>query len=54
MLEELGLSCSETDRAREILAGMRTNAKNWNSSGGTRAINLSKVRLYLIGASEGD
>jgi diguanylate cyclase (GGDEF)-like protein len=54
MFEKLGLACSETDRAREIFAGMRANADNWSSSGGVRAIDLKRVRSYLIRESEAD
>lgn len=47
MLENIGLSCSNTDRARKIFAGMRGNG-NWSIRSGMQTIDYSKVRSYLL------
>jgi len=47
MLEKIGLSCSDNDKARGIFAGMRGN-DNWSSRGGMQAIDYDKVRSYLL------
>jgi len=47
LLQNIGLSCCQTDRAREIFAGMR-GPGNWSSAGGMRRIDYDKVRSYLL------
>jgi hypothetical protein len=49
LLEHVGRACCETDRARLILAGMRTDANNW--VGGR--INYDRVRDYLLNSWRG-
>jgi len=47
MLEKIGTSCCETDRARQIFAGMR-GQENWSKKGGMRCIDYDKVKAYLF------
>lgn len=46
MLENIGLACYKTDRAKVIFEGMRGNP-NWSSRGGVYEIDCAKVRSYL-------
>jgi hypothetical protein len=47
MLENIGLKCCNTDRARRIFAGMR-GGTNWSVRDGMRSIDYDKVRSYLL------
>ena len=47
VLQNVGLACCETERARVILQGMR-DLDHFSASGGVRKINCGKVRAYLL------
>jgi hypothetical protein len=47
LLQNIGLACCETERARVIFRGMRDLA-HFSSTGGVRKIDYGKVRAYLL------
>ena len=47
LLERIGLSCAETERARNIFSDMRAN-NNRSASNGVLKIDYDKVRTYLL------
>lgn len=47
LLQNIGLACCETERARAILQGMR-DLEHFGAGGGVRKIDYGKVRLYLL------
>lgn len=47
LLQNIGLACCETERARVIFQGMR-DLQHFSSGGGVRKIDYGKVRAYLL------
>lgn len=47
LLQNIGLACCETERARAILQGMR-DLEHFGVAGGVRKIDYGKVRSYLL------
>ena len=47
LLQNIGLACCETERARAILQGMR-GLEHFSAGGGVRKIDYGKVRSYLL------
>ena len=52
LLQQIGLACCETERARYIFEGMRS-LEHFSPSGGFVKIDYGKVRAYLLGSWAG-
>ena len=49
LLQDLGLACCETERAKVVCEGMR-DLKHFGPSGGSQKISYDKIREYLLRA----